>query len=415
MATRKRIADLHARLTADVTQYDAEMKKAAAVTARTQQQVGATMQQMRRESTRLGLGLMGAGSAAILLSNHLRRTIADVDNIKGLDPAVVNSINSAKAGMEDFNNGIKRASATLASWAVQGAQNVGLFVGALIYGWEHVDEARRRMEEEGAAFARRAEEERLTAINQRIRDEREAIARIGESREDALAHERRLQQELADMQRAHARESEQFAKLELQRVQAKGRELRIMGDIAREAERGLRDAKSEADEFAKAMATMWSTVSDRAGQEFADMVITGRAAFGSLVDIAARAMLEIASRMAIINPLLNAVFGGFSGFTALPAFFKIPGFADGGRPQVGGLSVVGERGPEFFVPDRPGTILSAGQSAAALRGVQGGGVTINQVNNIGAGVSRAELLPALRQSQQEIFAALSDMQRRGAG
>ena len=33
------------------------------------------------------------------------------------------------------------------------------------------------------------------------------------------------------------------------------------------------------------------------------------------------------------------------------------GFADGGRPPVGQPSVVGERGPEMFVPDRPGTIV----------------------------------------------------------
>jgi len=34
-----------------------------------------------------------------------------------------------------------------------------------------------------------------------------------------------------------------------------------------------------------------------------------------------------------------------------------PGFADGGRPSVGKASIVGERGPELFVPDRAGTII----------------------------------------------------------
>ena len=33
------------------------------------------------------------------------------------------------------------------------------------------------------------------------------------------------------------------------------------------------------------------------------------------------------------------------------------GFADGGRPPVGRASIVGERGPELFVPDRAGTIV----------------------------------------------------------
>ena len=51
-------------------------------------------------------------------------------------------------------------------------------------------------------------------------------------------------------------------------------------------------------------------------------------------------------------------FGG--GFT--PMNF----FADGGRPPVGEVSVVGERGPELFVPDQPGTVLSNEQSRSAM-------------------------------------------------
>lgn len=36
---------------------------------------------------------------------------------------------------------------------------------------------------------------------------------------------------------------------------------------------------------------------------------------------------------------------------------KVLGFADGGRPPVGRISMVGERGPELFVPDVAGTII----------------------------------------------------------
>tara|TARA_R100001082_G_scaffold111077_1_gene93221 strand:- start:2306 stop:4456 length:2151 start_codon:yes stop_codon:yes gene_type:complete len=52
------------------------------------------------------------------------------------------------------------------------------------------------------------------------------------------------------------------------------------------------------------------------------------------------------------------------------------GFADGGRPPVGRPSVVGERGPELFVPDRAGTIIPNHQ--------MGGSTTIN-INIDGAG------------------------------
>ncbi len=36
-------------------------------------------------------------------------------------------------------------------------------------------------------------------------------------------------------------------------------------------------------------------------------------------------------------------------------------FANGGRPPVGAASIVGERGPELFVPDSAGTIIPNGK------------------------------------------------------
>lgn len=50
-----------------------------------------------------------------------------------------------------------------------------------------------------------------------------------------------------------------------------------------------------------------------------------------------------------INTLLKS--------TGLGIFSALPGFANGGRPPVGRPSIVGERGPELFVPSRSGTII----------------------------------------------------------
>ena len=47
-----------------------------------------------------------------------------------------------------------------------------------------------------------------------------------------------------------------------------------------------------------------------------------------------------------------------SGINGLGAGMGIPGFADGGRPPVGKPSIVGEEGPELFIPDIAGTIVS---------------------------------------------------------
>ena len=45
---------------------------------------------------------------------------------------------------------------------------------------------------------------------------------------------------------------------------------------------------------------------------------------------------------------------------------NFPGFADGGRPPVGRASIVGERGPELFVPDRAGTIVPNNAMGGAM-------------------------------------------------
>ena len=60
-----------------------------------------------------------------------------------------------------------------------------------------------------------------------------------------------------------------------------------------------------------------------------------------------------------LSGLLRQLAGMFlnAGIGQIGQSLKIPGFADGGRPPVGRPSIVGERGPELFVPDRSGTIV----------------------------------------------------------
>ena len=67
---------------------------------------------------------------------------------------------------------------------------------------------------------------------------------------------------------------------------------------------------------------------------------------------------------------------------------SILGFADGGSPPVGVVSMVGERGPELFIPSVPGKIvtnsaLRSSQSATAFGGGGGsGGGTTHQTFNV---------------------------------
>lgn len=55
----------------------------------------------------------------------------------------------------------------------------------------------------------------------------------------------------------------------------------------------------------------------------------------------------------------SSLFGNFTNFLSPGSgSFNTPKtYADGGRPSVGQPSIIGERGAEVFVPDRPGTII----------------------------------------------------------
>lgn len=161
------------------------------------------------------------------------------------------------------------------------------------------------------------------------------------------------------------------------------------------------------------MAQMWNSVSDRAGQAFADMVMTGKASFSTLTDMVARTALEMVARLAIINPLMNAMFGGFGGAGLLPAFFgagaKVAGArADGGPVSGGQTYLVGEEGPELFTPSASGAIIPNGMTAGAGRGD-----SFAFTYHIGAGVTREQLLPILRSQERQTMAKIADTNRRG--
>ena len=70
-----------------------------------------------------------------------------------------------------------------------------------------------------------------------------------------------------------------------------------------------------------------------------------------------RTLGEVASSVfsqiqrSLIQYGVNSLLGGIG----------LPGFANGGRPPVGRASIVGEKGPELFVPDRAGTIIPNNQ------------------------------------------------------
>ena len=121
------------------------------------------------------------------------------------------------------------------------------------------------------------------------------------------------------------------------------------------------DADSKLKDDAKELDNLYKGIGDTIQTGIIDAIGTGIEGLIKGTKDLGDALQEIASGILadIGKQLLN--FGVKSALGSL-----LPGFADGGRPPVGEVSLVGERGPELFVPDSSGTILSNEQSKAAM-------------------------------------------------
>jgi phage-related minor tail protein len=114
---------------------------------------------------------------------------------------------------------------------------------------------------------------------------------------------------------------------------------------------------------------MFSTLSRGFEDAMVRFVQTGKLSFKDLFNtLIAEAVRAQSSKL--LTSLLGMGGGGGGFFGSLfGGIGKIFGFADGGSPPLNRPSIVGERGPELFVPKQAGTIIPNGQF--------GGGQTVN--------------------------------------
>jgi hypothetical protein len=125
-------------------------------------------------------------------------------------------------------------------------------------------------------------------------------------------------------------------------------------------------------------------------QEIDNFVETGKFNFKDMLGSWVKDWLATEAKLAattlfkqIASGVLGAIGGGVGGFIG-----KLLGFAEGGQPPVGKPSIVGEKGPELFVPKQAGTIVpnsQLGNGKGLATGAVNAPVTNNYItNNISA-------------------------------
>lgn len=178
---------------------------------------------------------------------------------------------------------------------------------------------------------------------------------------------------------------------------------------------GMEDVTSMSNEMRQAIINS----SEAFTSDFVEALINGENALASFKDFAKNIVNQIITiflQMAVVNEILNSVFN-LQGTNRLSTF-RNPNPTDtnagGGTVQSGRATLVGERGPEIFVPNTGGTIMNNMNTKNALGG--GGTTIINQSINFATGVVptvRAEVMKMMPQIADVTKGAVAEAAMRG--
>jgi hypothetical protein len=172
----------------------------------------------------------------------------------------------------------------------------------------------------------------------------------------------------------------------------------ITGQI--EAQIKVKEALAEVDEKNAEAAAVYEDMKRGAGDAIASAFEAAIVQGQSLREVFSGLLADLAKMIfqkMVFNAISNAVVGGF---------------ASGGGISPGNAYMVGERGPELFVPKDPGTVVPNKSIGS------GSGTSITSVVNAAPGVNRAELQGLLDMRDRQLAARLPrimvDKQRRNA-
>jgi hypothetical protein len=435
----KSIGDLHAKLTADISQYEASMNKASKLTKGMSESVA-------KETSKLAMGALGAGSAIALITNELRHVIANIDNIPGIPAEAIASVNDWKTSIAGARNEVDKLIAKGLAFAGQAAQAVGAGA-AMILGYDDtsslskgptptelaqakdpgydgkVAAAREEMvkaekQAELAAMSRSDRISKLMADAEQLRQiskkEYETSLSSLQHQSQAYTMEAQASKELADMKKELATAEEKLSAAMTGTYRAtvsqeeaiEGLEARSMSLMHKLGDLSVQDQNSprvieEKIKLTKELAVVQAglgklyekagEISRKAGDviasSFEDAIFEARS-LGEAVEALAMNLLKLVFNQMITTPLASMISGGISGMLGIP----VPGHAGGGSVGAGSLSLVGERGPELFVPGASGAIIPAMATRSAMAGGMGNQVLIDARGADAGAVSRLEAL-----------------------
>jgi hypothetical protein len=165
--------------------------------------------------------------------------------------------------------------------------------------------------------------------------------------------------------------------------------------------------KQAGEETGTAVTTVADMIGDKFGDAFMSMIDGTKKAKDAFRTMAADIIKEL-YRVFVVKQITGFITNAIT--SAFPSFGGTPMKAIGGPVQRGNPYVVGERGPELFVPSRTGSIVPNDKMTG------GGQVVVNQTINVSTGVQqtvRTEIKSLMPQIAESAKAAVADAKRRG--
>lgn len=165
--------------------------------------------------------------------------------------------------------------------------------------------------------------------------------------------------------------------------------------------------KQAGEETGAAITTVADMIGDKFEAAFMSMIDGTKSAKDAFKMMAADIIKEL-YRVFVVKQITGFITNAIT--AAFPTFGATPMKAIGGPVQRGNPYVVGERGPELFVPSRTGSIVPNDKMT------NGGSVVVNQTINVSTGVQqtvRTEIKSLMPQIAESAKAAVADAKRRG--
>ena len=204
--------------------------------------------------------------------------------------------------------------------------------------------------------------EELLALN-KLNDERKQIFQTKKESAQKIIEELKGNEELSEQDKERLANARLTVESIDAQVAANNKNFESLKKNTLEA----RKLQNAANETVDAFENLNTTIQNDIKQGIAGL-IKGTSTLSDLLNNVADRFLDIA--------LNQGLFGNAGGKTVTGGLFKLLGFADGGRPPVNRPSIVGEKGPELFVPRSSGNIIPNNKL--------GGGNTNNVVVNVDA-------------------------------